>query len=146
MLWLCCCSKKKKADPYDDGQDDFGVNYKEYLNWKNGEAIEARDLPQSYHGISTAGIERKLQKAVDKKVDAVNQRVDAGKQGVVKTYEANVAGIQKTQDDLKKKGKMFGNKWKAKAMGMQMKLSKKTGDDDQENIQSEDVELVVGDQ
>merc|ERR1712032_753633 len=72
---------------------------------------------------------------VGKKVEDVNKKVDNAKQGVTTTYEANVAGIKKTQNDIKQKGKLFGNKFKKKAMGMQMKLSKKNVD--------EDVELVV---
>merc|ERR1712113_186108 len=132
LLWQCCCTKRR-TDPYDDGQDDFGVNYKEYLKWKSGEEIEDRQLPQSYHAISTAEIERKLQKAVDKRVEKVNAKIDNKKQAVTKTYETNVAGLKKTQDDLKSKGKLFGNKLKKK-MGMQMKLSKRNDEDDNQDI------------
>eukprot|EP01084_Bolivina_argentea_P206378 352381_1 len=83
-IWLliqCCCRKKEKADPYDDGQDDFGVNYKEYLKWKSGEEIGDRKFPQSYAAFSTAG----LAKAVDQQMHAVNQKVGDVKQGVTKT-------------------------------------------------------------
>ena len=115
ILWQCCCTKRKKTDPYDDGQDDFGVKYEEYEKWKNGEELGARKLPKKYQN-AFPDIAGGLNSAVNVQVDKVNQKVDKTKQGVVKTYEANVAGIKKS-----------GNKWKQKAnkMGMQMKLNKK---------------------
>merc|ERR1712087_182748 len=62
LLWQCCCKSKKK-DPYDDGQDDLGVNYKEYLAWKAGEDVGQRGLPKSYQNLSTAELTRSINSA-----------------------------------------------------------------------------------
>merc|ERR1712154_605549 len=124
------------GDPYDHGQDEFGVKYQEYERWKSGEEIEERSLPKSYQN-AFPDLAGQLNSAVNKQVDKVNKKVYQTKQGLVKTYDANMAGI-------KKSGKQIGSKWKEKTMGLQMKLGKKKGDTQKQN--QEDVELVVKDQ
>ena len=47
ILLIACCNKKKE-NPNDDGQDEFGVNYKEYIAWKNNQNVVDRKLPKSY--------------------------------------------------------------------------------------------------
>ena len=51
-FWLLCltcwCCKRNKEDPYDDGQNEFGVNYHEYTKWKNGEPVGDRELTGRY--------------------------------------------------------------------------------------------------
>ena len=51
-FWKCCCRTKGRGDPHDDGQNEFGVNYKEYLAWKRGEGIGNRKLPKKYQNLS----------------------------------------------------------------------------------------------
>jgi len=44
----CICSLPKSKDQGDDAQDKFGVNYHEYVLWKEGEPIPLRALPKDY--------------------------------------------------------------------------------------------------
>ena len=102
--------KKKKLDPYDDEQNEFGVSYKEYIKWKNKEEIEARKLPHNYQFTGGKETVRKVKQGMQNKVDKASG-------AVTKTYQANMNGIKQT-----------GNKWKEKAIGYHMKLSKNKND------------------
>merc|ERR1712223_701930 len=62
VMWCVCCRKKAKEDPFDDGQNVYGVNYKEYLAWKNGEDIGDRKLPKKYQNLSFHNAARKAKK------------------------------------------------------------------------------------
>lgn len=134
LLWTLCCNNKKKKDPYDWGQDDFGITYEEYEAWKKGEDIGNRKLPHKYQAMAMPDVNRAINQA-GQKVDAkINMAVDKGKESVKNEYN-------KTKEDVKNKGKMFGNKFKAKAMKMQMNLNKKNKTS---NPTDENVELTVG--
>ena len=137
-LWiiyqLCCKKKKNTDDPYDDGQDEYGVNYHEYVRWKHKEDIGQRAMPKSYQ-LAIPDIGGKL-----------NEAVDGAAKRVTNTYDANVKGIRKAQNDVKQQSKKFSNKLK---MGMAKGLSKvrsKEDDDDEEKeveMDEEEVDLVV---
>eukprot|EP00484_Ammonia_sp_Unknown_P000014 CAMPEP_0197021072 /NCGR_PEP_ID=MMETSP1384-20130603/1958_1 /TAXON_ID=29189 /ORGANISM="Ammonia sp." /LENGTH=489 /DNA_ID=CAMNT_0042448823 /DNA_START=28 /DNA_END=1497 /DNA_ORIENTATION=+ len=151
LLWQCCCTKRKKADPYDDGQDDFGVNYHEYVNLKTGEEIGERKLPHSYQTMSGAEFKRKMDKALDGKVDAVQQSYQKKMDSIKKTEQkVNQSAkdaenkMRSAQDAVTQKTKMFGGKLKSKAMGMSIKLGKKKKDEQQAG--DDEVELVVDQQ
>jgi len=118
-LWQCCCASKKKDDPYDDGQGELGVNYREYLAWRAGEDIGDRTLPKSYQNLSTAALTRTMNAAGKKLNEAVHDQTEA--------LQKKVDGVKSTT-----------GKWKQKALKMQMGLSKK-GKSEQDNV-----ELVVG--
>merc|ERR1712130_592869 len=97
---------------------EYGVNYHEYMHWKNKEEIGDRSMPKSYqHALPDIDISGKVNKAVS---------------GVTQTYDNNVKGIKKAQSDVKEKGKKFKNKLK---MGMQIGLNKvkSTEDDDEKD-------------
>ena len=113
VLWLCCC-KSKKDDPYDDGQSELGVNFREYEAWKEGADIGDRPLPKSYQNLSTAALTRNLNAAGKKLNSAVHDQQEA---------------LQKKMDGVKSKT----GKWKQR-----IGLSKK-GKTTQDNV-----ELVVG--
>jgi len=45
-IMAICCRKKEKVEG--DGQDEFGVNFHEYEQWKQGQPISERPLPRNY--------------------------------------------------------------------------------------------------
>ena len=119
-MWCVCCRKKAKEDPFDDGQNVYGVNYKEYLAWKNGEDIGDRKLPKKYQNLSFHNAARKAKK--------INEDVN------------------ETVDDVKDAVNTKTAKWKEKAMGMQIKMGqKKDGQAGDGQEETEDKELIVGD-
>merc|ERR1712032_1475301 len=59
----------------DDGQDEFGVNYKEYLAWKNGEDIGDRKLPKRYQSLSLHAVAINTKAAVNKTYQQGQQKV-----------------------------------------------------------------------
>mmetsp|Transcript_26239 Transcript_26239/g.42887 ORF Transcript_26239/g.42887 Transcript_26239/m.42887 type:complete len:497 (+) Transcript_26239:24-1514(+) len=147
LVWQCCCTSRKKTDPYDDGQDDFGINFHEYLAWKQGQDIGERKLPHSYQMAGGEALTNAAKNATKNAQNAYNQQVNAAQQ--------KVDGATKELTDYAKKTEMkskeLGSKWKQKAqqkaMGMQMKLGgkKKAAEsvDDDAVDAGEDVELVV---
>jgi len=118
-LWTCwcvLCRKKARKDPYDDGQDDFGVNYKEYVAWRTGGDIGDRKLPTSYQNLSLHNTARAAKKAKEQAI----HKVDGAKTAV----NAKTA------------------KWKEKAVGIRNKVKGQKGDD--ADAETEDKELIVG--
>ena len=128
MIYCLCC--RKKGDPYDDGQDVFGVNYKEYVAWKHNLEIGDRKLPKSYQNLSLHNAARKA-----KQMNAeMGHKVDGAKTAV---SGAKIVVSTKTA------------KWKEKAVGMHIKMASKVKGGGQAgggpDAETEDRELIVGD-
>jgi len=124
VLYYLCCRKKSK-DPYDDGQDKFGVNFKEYTAWRMGEDIGDRKLPKSYQNLSLHNAARKVKKLNDD----VSNKVVGAKTAV---SGAKTAVSTKTA------------KWKEKAVALSNKAKGQTAGG-APSAEAEDRELIVGD-
>ena len=74
--YKCCCrkNKEKERDPGDDGQNDFGVSYHEFVAFKNGDDIGKRELPRKYAMLSVGEMKDSLKMKV-RKVVATKENV-----------------------------------------------------------------------
>jgi len=99
LLWCCCCPfyccyvqccKPKEEDPdkdpYDHGQDDFGVNYLEYMAWKAGEEVGDRELPMEYQ-LDFTEMMAKAEALKNQATEKGKEAMDKGKKMALKLKE-----------------------------------------------------------
>merc|ERR1712048_463853 len=123
-------------DPYDDGQDDFGVRFDEYVALKTGEDVGDRPLPRDYqtdYGELADEMKRKAKEKQEKAKAATKKAL---------------ASTKKFGNATKKFGSKYGNKLKAKMnKGGDMVPTDDEGDseypDSASDPNEEAVELVV---
>ena len=122
----CCCRKPTKRDEMYDGQNEYGVNFHEYLHWKAKELdkIGNRSLPRRYEIVGFQEIEKNINDA-KQRVNEIQLQTNAK---LANTTQAAINKVEKGKEQYHQtKEKVMAKKEKLLNMSMKLGVNRNNG-------------------